>query len=106
MSPLPPPDPAAGNAASVAADAARDVAEAALKDGSLNLDGLFAQVDAETGKHVIGHMHVKAALVALPHIGEVKAAKILTETGINGGEHLVQLGAQQRVALTEAIAAA
>jgi S13-like protein len=106
MSTLPPPDPAEGNAASVAASEARDAAEQQLKSGALDLPGLFAAADAETGHHTIGHMHVKAALVALPHIGEVKAARILAELAIAGDEHIDVLGGKQRQALQAAVAAA
>lgn len=105
MTPLPPPDQPGATAAAQAANKARDAAESALKDGTLDLAGLFAQVDAETGNPVIGHMHVKAALVALPGIGEVKAEAILAEVGVPAGEHLDVLGVNQRAALTEAVAA-
>lgn len=103
MSTLPPPDPAEGNAASVAASEARDAAEQQLKSGTLDLPGLFAAADAETGHHTIGHMHVKAALLALPHIGEVRSARILDDLGIKHDEHLDVLGAEQRQALQAAV---
>lgn len=104
MATLPPPDQPAASAAAQAANQARDTAEAALKDGTLDLTGLFAQVDGETDHHPIGHMHVKAALLALPKIGEAKASEILTATGIAADEHLDVLGPNQRTALAEAVA--
>jgi hypothetical protein len=104
MSNLPPPDPAAGNAANVAAGEARDAAEASLKDGSLDLTGLFAQVDAETEHHQLGHMNIKRALVALPHIGDITADEILADLEIEGSHNLDALGPHQREALENAVA--
>jgi hypothetical protein len=98
----PPLDPAAGTAANVAAGAARDAAEASLKDGSLDLVGLFAQERAEEGTQ-LGHMNIKRALVALPHIGDVRADEILASLGIEGGRNLDTLGAHQREAIEQAV---
>lgn len=106
MSPLPPPDPAAVNAAAQAAAQAREAVEEQLTAGTLDLAGLFAQVDAETDHHVIGHMHVRAALLALPKIGDVKANAILDWLGIKHDEHIDVLGATQRQDLANAVAAA
>jgi hypothetical protein len=102
MSNLPPPDPAVGEAANVAAGAARDAAEASLKDGSLDLAGLFSQERAEEGTQ-LGHMNIKRALIALPHIGEVKADEILANLGIEGSRNLDTLGNHQREELEQAI---
>jgi len=105
MSPLPAPDPAEGEAAEKAAAAARATASANLTAGTLDLAGLFAAVDQEktAGKYVLGHMHAKHALVALPKIGDVKADEILDGLGIKHEEHLDVLGAEQRRALEQAV---
>lgn len=103
----PVPDPAVGHAAETAADEARRAAEQSLKDGSLDLAGLFSQVDAEddAGTRTYGHMHIRAALLALPHIGDVKANKILDELGIKHDEHLDVLGSQERQDIINAVQA-
>ena len=101
---LPTPDPAVGHAASLAAEEARDGVEANLKSGTVDLSGVFQQVDAEGTKHVVGHMHARAALLALPHIGETKANEILDGLGIKHDEHLDALGSSQRAAIIQAVA--
>ena len=102
--PLPAPDPSEGEAAEAAAAAARKTASDNLTAGTLDLAGLFAAVDNEktAGHYVLGHMHAKHALVALPKIGEVKADTILDGLGIKHDEHLDVLGAEQRRALEQA----
>jgi len=105
--PLPTPDPAEGEAAAAAANEARASVSAQLTAGTLDLTGLFGQVDEEKGEgdphYIIGHMHARHALIALPHIGEVKADKILDDLGIKHDEHLAEIGADQRVALEQAV---
>lgn len=102
MTQLPPPDPAEGAAAEAQAAEARASALAELTAGSLTLAELFAQVDAEEPKHQLGHIHVHAALLALPHIGEVRAGQLLDDIGVPYSRHLAALGdAQQRWLVTE-----
>lgn len=105
---LPPPDPAAGEQAAAAAEDARDQVELQLSQGQLDLAGVFSQLDAETGTghHQIGHMHARALLLALPKIGEKRANEILDGLGIAHDEHIDVLGANQRQALIDAVAAA
>lgn len=104
MNPLPAPDQPAATAAAAAANAARDSVVAQLSAGTMTLDSLFSLVDGET-KPVLGHMHLRAALIALPKIGEVKADKIIADLGLKSDEHLDVLGSQQRKAIAEALAA-
>lgn len=101
MAPLPPPNPAEGRAASEQAAQARRTALHALTMGQLTLQALFELVEAEWPKHQLGHIHVRAALEALPHIGEVRSARILTDLGIPYTEHLDVLGPIQRERLLE-----
>lgn len=93
--------------ASEAAQARRDI-EGQLTDGSLTLTDLFQMSDAETGDshRTVGHMHLRAALLALPGIGEVKADAILAEVGIKGDRHIDSLGSKQREKLAAAVDAA
>lgn len=100
---LPPPDPAQGAAAEAQATEARRTALQVLTAGSLTLTELFAQVDAEDPHHQLGHIHARAMLLALPHIGEVKADEILDGLGIPHSEHIDVLGVLQRAALVQAV---
>lgn len=100
---LPTPDPAQGAAAEAQAAEARRTALDAVTAGSLTLDELFAQVDAEDPHHQLGHIHARALLLALPHIGEVKADEILDGLGIKHDEHIDVLGGQQRAAIGQAV---
>lgn len=106
MSNLPTPDPAEGRAASEEAAQARRDAEEALRSGTMRLEALFTQVDAESeeqGHKVYGHMHLRAALLALPFIGEKKANEILDNLGLAHDVHLAQLGDNQRQAVIQAV---
>lgn len=91
-------------AASETATARREI-EGQLADGTLTLDDLFEMGDGESGDshRVIGHMHVRAALLALKGIGEVKADAILKEVGIDGDRHVATLGSNQREQLATAV---
>lgn len=105
MTDLPAPDQPAATAAAQAANEARDAYRAELAAGTKTLTDLFGDVDAEKsagGHRVLGHMHIRGALEALPKIGEVKSAEILDRLGIAHDEHLDVLGAVQRQALLEA----
>lgn len=101
MSPLPPPNPAEGEAAALAADEARSTALAAVSAGTVTLEALLAE--AQTGTP-LGHIHARAALLALPKIGDVKADEILDGLGIKHDEHLDVLGVDQRAALVAEVA--
>lgn len=91
----------------MAADKARGLVLAEVSAGSLSLDEVFAAVDAEEpASHTIGHIHVRALLIALPRIGEVKADAILDGLGVAHDHHLASLGSSQRAAIVAGAAAA
>lgn len=94
-------DPAVGSAANQEAGQARQDAQHSLSDGTIDLRGLFDQ-GATPGP--VGHMHVRAALVSLPHIDETRADRILAATGIDGSHHVDQLGSDQQQQLIDAAA--
>lgn len=98
---LPPPDPAEGEAALIQADEARTAASNELSEGSLTLEELFAQVDEEGPRKQLGHMHLRHALVALPHIGETRADEILETVGLEGDRHLDTVGSHEQESLLE-----
>lgn len=97
---LPVPDPAAGTAANEEAGMARQDALRALNDGTLTLRGLFDQ-GANPGP--VGHMNVKAALIALPGIDQVRADAILEQLQISPSANVDQLGTNQQTALINAV---
>ena len=109
MPPLPTPDQAAAEKAAQAAATARQDLEAQLTAGTLTLEGLFQQSEAEPkgdSHRVVGHMHVKAALVALPNIGDTKADAILATLGMDHDKHIDALGTTEQSAIIAAVAAA
>lgn len=107
MTDLPAPDPAEGQAAASQAAAARRDFSEALSNGEMSLLGLFEMAGDETAnqqtERPAGHMHIRAALLALPKIGEKTADRILSEVGIQGDRHIDSIGTQQRDALTRAV---
>lgn len=105
VSQLPPPDPAEGAAAEAQAAEARASALAELTAGSLTLAELLVQVEGEEPKHQLGHIHVRAALLALPHIGTVKADELLAGLSLEPDRHLASLGSEQARLLCENVAA-
>jgi hypothetical protein len=103
MSTLPKPDPQAGAAAEQQAAEARRTALRSLSDGSLTLDELFTRVQDEEPKHQLGHIHARAALLALPRIGQKKASAILDDLGIPHDRKIDKLGARQRKAIIQSV---
>jgi hypothetical protein len=99
-------DQAEGTTASSETATARREALGQVSDGSLALNDLFQMADSESGDsgRVIGHMHIRAALLALPGIGEKKADAILTEVDVEGDRHIATLGSNQRDQLVQAVA--
>lgn len=98
-SPLPPPDPAVGNEANQQASQARRSALQELTDGSITLEELFTAVDQEEPHHQLGHMHLRAALLALPHVGEKRADAILEAVEVEGDRHIDTIGTRQQAAI-------
>lgn len=104
----PTPDPAEGSTANEEVSAARRDVETQLGDGSLSIDDLrqMSEAEATTGSHrVVGHMHIRAALLALPHIGETRADEILDEVGVDGSRHIDDLGTHQVAEIAAAVRA-
>lgn len=108
MTNLPEPDPAAASLANEEVSAARRDIETQLADGSLTTDDVFqmSESEATSGAHrVVGHMHVRAMLLALPGIGETRADEILDEVGIEGDRHVDTLGVDEQEEIAAAVAA-
>lgn len=103
MTNLPPPDPEQGAAAESQAAEARASALEALTEGAITLQDLFARVVAEEPHRQLGHIHVRAALLSLPHIGEKRADEILDALGIPPHRHLDAIGTRERELVYEAI---
>jgi hypothetical protein len=101
---LPTPDPEQGAAAEAQAAEARRSALDELRVGSLTLAELFDEVEHEDPKHQLGHIHVRAALLALPHIGEVKADEIIAALNLTRDRHLDTIGLEQQFKLEELVA--
>ncbi len=95
MSDLPSPDQAAASEAASEAAHARSDALREVSAGTLTLAGLYERINVEE-RPVLGHIHVRAALLAHPHIGDVKADAIIEALGVKPGEHLERLGSRQR----------
>jgi hypothetical protein len=100
-------DQAEGTTASSETAAARRETLGQVTDGSLGLADLFQMAEGESGDsgRIIGHMHIRAALLALPGIGDKKADAILADVGVEGDRHIATLGSNQRDALVAAVAA-
>lgn len=105
MTTLPEPDPAQGAAAEAQATEARRTALRAVTFGSVTLAELFAQIDTEEPKHQLGHIHLRSALLALPHIGEVKADEIIAALNLTRDRHLDTIGSEQRAKLEVLVSA-
>lgn len=111
---LPPPDQHAASEAAREANARREEAERLLSDGSTTIEELFAEVDAERERDLhlgegdqhrhLGHMHLRAALLAVPHIGEVKADQIIEAAGLKGDQRLDDIGSRQQAHVVELVA--
>src|SRR5438132_797059 len=106
MSTLPPPNPEQGAAAAKKANEARSNILDAMKAGNMDMESLFRLVDDEGLEHILGHIHLRTALLALPHIGEKRAWDILDQLGLEPHRHLDALGSHQRESILIAIEAA
>ena len=109
----PPVDPTAGEEANeVAAQARRDL-EAELSSGNATLEDVFEQSDTERDSvgdagaphRPIGHMHIGAALLALPNIGETHTDQILNSAGLTRDRHIDSLGDDERTDLLDLVEA-
>lgn len=68
-----------------------------LKTGATTLSVVLDRAD----EPAVGKMRVAALLEALPKIGKVKAAEIMTELDIAENRRIAGLGERQRAALVE-----
>jgi len=87
-------------AKAAAARQQRAAVKQALKEGSLTLVGLLARAETD---HAVGGLKVSAALVSLPGLGKVKAARLMERLGIAESRRLRGLGVKQKEALIAAL---
>ena len=67
-----------------------------LKTGSLSLPELFERAEEDD---LIAGIKVGAVVVSMPHMGKVKAMRLLEDLGIDDGKRLRSLGSRQKEAL-------
>jgi hypothetical protein len=72
----------------------------ALADGRMDLRELLNRAATDD---MAGGLKVEAALVSLPGVGKVKAARIMEKLGIADNRRLRGLGARQREGLLDAL---
>jgi S13-like H2TH domain len=70
-----------------------------LKDGSMTLEELFAQLDDD----MVGKMKTLVVIESLPGVGKVKARRMMADIGIAESRRLRGLGDQQRAKLLSAV---
>ncbi|MEC4612879.1 integration host factor, actinobacterial type [Tsukamurella tyrosinosolvens] len=88
-------------AKAAAVRAARAAIKNQLKTGATTLAAVLDRAD----EPAVGKMRVASLLEALPKIGKVKAAEIMTELEIAENRRVAGLGERQRTALVEKFAA-
>jgi hypothetical protein len=69
-----------------------------LKTGSLSLDDVFARAEEDD---LVAGIKVASLVVSMPHMGKVKAKRLLEDLGIAENRRLRGLGSRQREALLE-----
>jgi hypothetical protein len=69
-----------------------------LKTGSLSLEDVF---DRAAEDDLIAGIKVSAVVVSMPHMGKIKAKRLLEELGIAENRRLRGLGSRQKEALLE-----
>jgi hypothetical protein len=69
-----------------------------LKTGSLTLADVFDRADED---ELVAGIKVAALVVSMPHMGKVKAKRLLDDLGIADNRRLRGLGERQRQALLE-----
>ncbi len=67
-----------------------------LKTGSLTLPELFERAEEDD---LIAGIKVGAVVVSMPHMGKIKAIRLLEELGIDDSKRLRALGSRQKEAL-------
>ncbi|MDX2343330.1 MAG: integration host factor, actinobacterial type [Acidimicrobiia bacterium] len=69
-----------------------------LKTGSLSLADVFDRADEN---ELVGGIKVSAVVVSMPHMGKIKAKRLLEDLGIAENRRLRGLGSRQKQALLE-----
>ncbi|MCP4304449.1 MAG: integration host factor [bacterium] len=69
-----------------------------LKTGSLSLEDVFERAEEND---LIAGIKVSAVVVSMPHMGKIKAKRLLEELGIAENRRLRGLGPRQKEALLE-----
>ena len=67
-----------------------------LKTGSLNMEELFERAEEDD---LIAGIKVGAVVMSMPHMGKIKAIRLLEELGIEESKRLRALGSRQKEAL-------
>ncbi|KXP12699.1 integration host factor [Tsukamurella pulmonis] len=88
-------------AKAAAVRSARAAIKNQLKTGATTLSAVLDRAN----EPAVGKMRVAALLEALPKIGKIKAAEIMTELEIADNRRVAGLGERQRAALVERFAA-
>ena len=100
---LAPEDRAAALAKAARVRKARSEVKTSLKHGTLTLSAVLEDARED---EVIAKLRVTALLEAMPGVGKVRAAQIMTRLGISDSRRIKGLGANQRQALEQEFAAA
>lgn len=108
MSPTPPQNTPEERAAALAdalkARQGRAAIKAAVTAGTSSVGAVLDAGHRGQGNSIAGRIEVGDLVVAVPGIGPVKAAKILSDAGIaDGEEHLDELSADQVASLKAAL---
>lgn len=67
-----------------------------LKTGSLSLEEVFARAEADD---LVAGIKIGSLIVSMPHMGKVKAKRLLEELGIDDGKRIRALGSRQKESL-------
>lgn len=67
-----------------------------LKTGSLSLPDVFERAEEDD---LVGGIKVSALVVSMPHMGKIKAKRLLEDLGIADNRRLRGLGSRQKEAL-------
>lgn len=98
LPPLTPEQRAAALEKAAAARATRAAVKNRLKSGETTLSAVITEAETD---EAIGKLKVSALLEALPGVGKVKAAAIMTTVGISESRRVRGLGPHQVAALVE-----
>lgn len=102
LPPLSPEQRADALAKAAEARKVRAEVKAGLKAGTLTLLGVLADAEAD---QTLAKFKVSALIEAMPGVGKVRAAQIMSRCGIAEGRRVRGLGSNQRTALEQEFAA-